>query len=388
VEPSRRLEILFVAERLLPATGGGERYALELLDSLSERHGVRALWLPSEKQTGAAVRELPPGVDGSTCRLPLRSIRKRARRDRRLRAILGAVSNALRERPADVLVTQAGAAPAAVAAAEQAGIPTMLLLPSYVSLCPRAFDPSKTCLPELGCLACANGSLRRRRRHRIMAESRSASEAAVARASALIAPSEAVAETYERWTGQRAEVAAPVVAPQSPVGASVRGHVAMISAKWHVTKGVELVGPIARALANRRLLVSEHGLPRRLRRELAALPHVRLAGYSPLGELLSGASLLLVPSQWQEPFGRIAFEGLSAGVPVLASAVGGLVEFMPEDGLVRPHAAPEAWLRAIRSLDDLSRWEEARRRGLEAAGRVLATSPVDRIENVLLRVAA
>jgi glycosyltransferase involved in cell wall biosynthesis len=388
VESSRRLEILFVAERLLPATGGGERYVLELLAALSRRHGVHALWFPSEKPTGAAVQELPPGVDGSTCRQPLRLIGKRTRRDRRLRTIFGAVANALDARPADVVVTQAGAAPPAVAAAGQAGVPTVLLLPSYVSLCPRAFNPSKSCRPQLGCLACANGSLLRRRKHRLMAEARAASEAAVERATALIAPSEAVAETYEHWTGQRAEVAAPVVAPQAPVEASVRGHVAMISARWDVVKGVELLGPIARALPDRRLLVSEIGLSRRLHRELTALPQVRLAGYAPVAELLSGASLVLVPSQWQEPFCRTAFEALSAGVPVLASAVGGLVEFVPAEDLVRAHVAPEAWVRAIRSREDQARWEEARRRGLEAAGRVLATRPVERVENTLLRAAS
>ena len=373
METSRRLEILFVAERLLPAMGGGERYALELLGSLAQRHDVHALWFRDEKPTGTAVRELPPNVDGRAYP-PRRHLRT--------------VSSVLSERRYDVVVTQAKAAPAAVAAAEQAGVPSVMLLPSYVSLCPRAFIPSNHCRPELGCLACANGSLLGRRKQRVVAAKRARAEAAVTRATALIAPSETVADTYARWTGRRPEVAAPVVSAHPPIAGLARGHVAVISAEWTEVKGADLLAPIARGLADRRVVVSERRLPRPARRQLARLPHVRLAGYAPVAELLSGASVLLVPSQWQEPFGRIAFEALSAGVPVLASAIGGLTEFVPRHGLVRPHSEPEAWLRAIRSLDDVSRWEEARRRGLEAAERVLATRPVERIESFLLRAAS
>jgi glycosyltransferase involved in cell wall biosynthesis len=44
--------------------------------------------------------------------------------------------------------------------------------------------------------------------------------------------------------------------------------------------------------------------------------------------LLQDADVLVLPSTWQEPFGRVVVEALSAGVPVVASAVGGIPEIL------------------------------------------------------------
>jgi glycosyltransferase involved in cell wall biosynthesis len=44
--------------------------------------------------------------------------------------------------------------------------------------------------------------------------------------------------------------------------------------------------------------------------------------YYPLGDLL------VVPSEFEEPFGMVAIEGMAAGVPVLATRRGGLPEFV------------------------------------------------------------
>lgn len=48
-------------------------------------------------------------------------------------------------------------------------------------------------------------------------------------------------------------------------------------------------------------------------------------------ELLAGASCLLNPIQWDEPFGMVAIEALAAGVPVVATAFGAMPEIV-EDG--------------------------------------------------------
>lgn len=43
---------------------------------------------------------------------------------------------------------------------------------------------------------------------------------------------------------------------------------------------------------------------------------------------LKKAKLVVVPSRWEEPFGRVALEALSYGVPVVASSQGGLPEIV------------------------------------------------------------
>jgi len=62
-----------------------------------------------------------------------------------------------------------------------------------------------------------------------------------------------------------------------------------------------------------------------------------------IGEVLSALDTLVVPSTY-EPFGRVAVEGLLAGLPVVASRIGGLVEILegaPCGFLVEPNNVKE-----------------------------------------------
>lgn len=45
---------------------------------------------------------------------------------------------------------------------------------------------------------------------------------------------------------------------------------------------------------------------------------------------IAGASYVIVPSEWYEPFGRTAVEGLAHGTPVICSDIGGLSEIVDE----------------------------------------------------------
>jgi glycosyltransferase involved in cell wall biosynthesis len=49
-------------------------------------------------------------------------------------------------------------------------------------------------------------------------------------------------------------------------------------------------------------------------------------------ELLAGSLAAIVPSEWEETFGLVAVEAMSAGVPVIASAIGALPELIEDSG--------------------------------------------------------
>jgi glycosyltransferase involved in cell wall biosynthesis len=71
-------------------------------------------------------------------------------------------------------------------------------------------------------------------------------------------------------------------------------------------------------------------------------------------EILRGVDLLLVPS-WEEPFGRAIVEAMAAGVPVLATEVGGPPEILDAEGgeqcgLVLPPRRPDLWAEATEGL--------------------------------------
>ena len=65
--------------------------------------------------------------------------------------------------------------------------------------------------------------------------------------------------------------------------------------------------------------------------------------------IYSGACLVIVPSQWEEAYGRVAREAYLLGIPVLVSAVGGLPEAVDGNSncLVEDYQNPLAWQMAI-----------------------------------------
>jgi glycosyltransferase involved in cell wall biosynthesis len=62
-----------------------------------------------------------------------------------------------------------------------------------------------------------------------------------------------------------------------------------------------------------------------------------------------GARLVIVPSQWEEAYGRVAREAYLLGIPVLVSNVGGLPEAVDADPsrLVSDYRNPTVWKEAI-----------------------------------------
>jgi phosphatidylinositol alpha-1,6-mannosyltransferase len=77
---------------------------------------------------------------------------------------------------------------------------------------------------------------------------------------------------------------------------------------------------------------------------------VRFAGHrEDAAGLLPAFDVLVVPSRW-EGFGRVAAEGMLAGVPVVASTVEGLPEVVGDCGVLVPPESPEALAEAVVAL--------------------------------------
>ncbi len=101
--------------------------------------------------------------------------------------------------------------------------------------------------------------------------------------------------------------------------------------------------------------------PTAFERRVAALlapvrERVELEGWQPHDVVLSTfaeAAIVVVPSVWDEPFGRVAAEGLAAGCAVLAYRRGGLEEIIAGRGILVDEPDPGALTVALaRLLDD------------------------------------
>ena len=89
-----------------------------------------------------------------------------------------------------------------------------------------------------------------------------------------------------------------------------------------------------------------------LTKELAALPNVTLhPSYPDMRAAYSTCKILLVPSIYEETYGRVVTEAQVNGIPVLASSRGGLPESVGEGGIIlSPDAPAEDWANALRNL--------------------------------------
>lgn len=94
--------------------------------------------------------------------------------------------------------------------------------------------------------------------------------------------------------------------------------------------------------------------------------------------------VLLVPSLWPEPYGRVIVEGMAHGIPVLHSGLGGMKEAADDAGIVvRPPASVAAWVEAILDLDDNERYADHVRRSLARASRYDLDREVERAETII-----
>lgn len=161
----------------------------------------------------------------------------------------------------------------------------------------------------------------------------------------------------------------------------------------HPSKGVQIALDVARRCPDIPFLFVEawtlagpdHD---RMRAEVRALPNV---DYQPrtadMAAIFRQARLILVPSQWEEAFGRVVAEAQVSGIPAVASDIGGLPEALGDGGILLAADAPAAlWAATVRAIwDDPAEHARLAQAALAHAMRP-AMNPAhqfDRLETVL-----
>jgi glycosyltransferase involved in cell wall biosynthesis len=121
-----------------------------------------------------------------------------------------------------------------------------------------------------------------------------------------------------------------------------------------VSKGVLITLEVAKRLPREEfLLVGKEPDSSRVLELADELPNVTFCGYvDDMTDIYRRTKLVLMPSQWAEPFGRIPIEAGISGIPTICSGNGGLSEATPSDDLVVDSSSPEAYVDKIREVLD------------------------------------
>ncbi len=245
----------------------------------------------------------------------------------------------------------AGFSAAAIGAAHKRGLPVVQTLHDYYFVCPRTtmFRDARVCATP--CRGCRALTWRRRRASRRV-------ELAAGVSTAMLRPLVA--------GGAFPDAARRTVVPNPnpPAGAMVAGRRHApgdalrlgFLGRLDVTKGLETLIAAMRRLRGMPVSVAIAGTgpapyQRQLEAAAAGLP-IRFLGHVAPDELFRQSDLLVVPSSWHEPFGRVVQEAFAAGLPVLGADTGAIPEVIGTSGagLCFPAQDPAALATLLRRL--------------------------------------
>lgn len=275
------------------------------------------------------------------------------------------VDDYLDQNPIDLLITQNRLLYSSVDAAAQRNIPTIIWAHAYRLFCPDQFfarDPINEC--NGNCRECLGGLFGSAAR-----DNHQAYQNGMRQASLIVANSDYMAKVVSHQTGREA----PVVYPTFDLddwrqpGADQREHILFI--KPQERKGFSIFLQIAEALPDKQFVVAGKTTTA-ARRALHALDNVSMIDWSnEMREVYARTEVLLGPSIWPEPFGRVFVEAASAGVPSITSNRGGIPEAVGSGGILMDDIHDiSGWANAIRSLDDAKIRQTLSTRAREHAG--------------------
>lgn len=333
------MRILYAGCSLADPVGGGELSARALLTRLSRRHHVEAVCV------GRVARDYV--LDGN--------IRCRDEASTLLRPPAGVPFHLA------AMLIEARFRPTLLARVKRCQ-PDLLLLQQPACLHPRDRPAGTKVIVFVRSLACygagdANPEPWMRVAGRPFREIRfRKNRALLAGADLIVTNSRFIERAFNRRSALRSSVVAPFIDTDALRASSAGGARACLTFVgldgW---KGAAIACALAEALPDRRFLFLDGArASARWRARAARLKNVTCLGWTDdMGAIFDRTRVLLMPSIWDEPFGRLPVEAGACGIPTLASARGGLPESVGDGGiLIDPVEDLSRWIESIRNLDD------------------------------------
>lgn len=350
------MKILISAEYFSPPIGGAEISLATLAQQLAQKHEV--IVLQAGKFSGNEVKD------------KLRMIDKKVPFpqsvlwfDRRYSSILkyhispviwqahqwtNNIDEVVDKYNPDLILTQLNFGPPTVDVAKKYGIPVVLFIRSWEPVCFTNFSRGTDCNGRCeSCIAIQN-KIRYLFPQKLLRWNRDA----ILNADLLIANSQFTSNLIK--SRLRPQNPCGVVYPSIDVskyysGENSREYISILNPVK--LKGSDIFLEITKRIPEKKFLAvgnCDRKLMKHAPDNVCFLPWT-----SDMRDVYSKTRVLLVPSIWEEPFGRVAIEAEINGIPVIASSRGGLPEAVGDGGLVINEVDNVSeWINAIRRLDN------------------------------------
>ena len=387
------MKIVFAGERFYPAKGGGERSAIALLSHLAKRHDVSAFYIHDwmhdrigDKNVGSAP-EIYNGVKLHTIMPGMESDRniglaRLALMRRRWREFDEYIKNETAEEgKPDLVITQGDAIPQTIEVAAKHNIKTIAFIRSYNYICISSFagvDKAE----RHSCLG--HASIKQLMQYPIFLFLSGWYRKLIKKAT-VVSNSEFTKKLMKECCNVSSEVVYPFVEFENyktkrKAGADYTDYITFVRPQPH--KGLDVFLKIADSMPDRKfLVVGESSNPDELRKRR----NVEYLGWTDdMKSVYAKTRLLIAPSVWHEPFGRIAVEAMVNGIPCIVSDRGGLPEAVGDAGIVvKDIYDTGSWVSAIESLDDGRLYKKLSRNAVRHAERFESERQFKKFEEVL-----
>ena len=280
----------------------------------------------------------------------------------------------------DIVISQGEVGPAAIRMATETGTPSILFLRSLQVTGSEKFDTQATTLENFS-YTDFGGKVQFPFLVKNVSEYRTALE----NADIVVANSEFTADQIRARFGVESEVIYPPIRISDyRVTPDPEGYITMVNPRSR-DKGVDIFLDIAENLPQEVFQLVGPVSPESEQKRAEALDNVTLLGWTENMRAAYGQSkLVVVPSRYDEPFGRVAAEAMVSGIPCVVSDRGGLPEVVGDTGeIVSNIESEQAWLDAVERALITDRSTEQQKRAERFAANTQITSFNQLIDELL-----
>ncbi|WP_406657583.1 glycosyltransferase family 4 protein [Methanolobus sp. ZRKC2] len=336
------MKILACEENILNPVGGGELSFETLLRVLNGKNEVFAIGKRSSRSHESLFEAKSiPVFETNTHMFNKLLVFKQIER--------AVEKNILKQEP-DIVITQQDYSAPAIKAANRHRIPSVVFMRNYEHFCLCA-DPQRNCSRK--CSECYGYSMINPYRYFVNTVFRYEKKW-IPKASLVISNSHYMSKIVRDWFNIDSFVIYPFV-NEPKLEYYEPEYITMVNASKH--KGIDTFLNIAKRMPDKKFLVVGHN-PEFI--DFSQYENVRYIPWIDNSKVIySNTKILLVPSIWPEPFGRVCVEAGYCGIPSIASKIGGLPEAVGKGGIViNQHLNVNDWINAINLLYDESIYKE------------------------------